>query len=245
VSIEPGAGSADDSYEGLASSVYFNGVVDFENVFEGHLPAAEYPKIPFYFSMGVVYLLLGIGWGVLCWRNRHEILGIQVRPAPSNLLRRQRLTRAQHYVSATIVFIVVEMFALWGYWSYLNASGTQRLSRPLLVLGGFRRWRSVRASDSAPTVSVLNAARNSISFFMLCIVCMGWGVVRPSLGSVMLRVRILAGFHFAFGVLYSIGTVTIPLESAGMFLFFCVMPLAFSLTAFMMWISASDLVAFD
>lgn len=89
------------------------------------------------------------------------------------------------------------------------------------------------------TVSILNAARNSLSFFMLCIVCMGYGIVRPSLGAVMLRVQILAVVHFAFGVLYSIGTVTIPLESAGMFLFFCVMPLAFSLSFFMSWISAS------
>lgn len=32
---------------------------------------------------------------------------------------------------------------------------------------------------------------------------------------------------------YSIGIVAIPLESAGIFIFFCVFPLAFSLTAFM------------
>lgn len=47
---------------------------------------------------------------------------------------------------------------------------------------------------------MLNAARNSISFFMLLIVCMGYGVVRPSLGATMLRVRILALVHFIFGV---------------------------------------------
>ena len=36
---------------------------------------------------------------------------------------------------------------------------------------------------------------------MLLIVCMGYGVVRPSLGSVMIRVRILAVVHFIFGVM--------------------------------------------
>jgi hypothetical protein len=36
---------------------------------------------------------------------------------------------------------------------------------------------------------------------MLLIVCMGYGVVRPSLGSTMLRVRILAIVHFIFGLM--------------------------------------------
>lgn len=36
---------------------------------------------------------------------------------------------------------------------------------------------------------------------------MGYGICRPSLGPVMVRVRILAAVHFVFGVIYSIGTV--------------------------------------
>jgi hypothetical protein len=51
-------------------------------------------------------------------------------------------------------------------------------------------------------VSILNAARNSISFWLLCITCMGYGVVRPSLGPLMNRVRLLALVHFVFGILY-------------------------------------------
>lgn len=50
-------------------------------------------------------------------------------------------------------------------------------------------------------VAVLNSARNALSFFLLCIVCMGYGVVRPSLGSVMTRVKGLAVVHFVFGIL--------------------------------------------
>lgn len=38
---------------------------------------------------------------------------------------------------------------------------------------------------------------------------------------------------------YSLGTVSIPLETAGFFIFFFVFPLAFSLTGFLMWISES------
>jgi hypothetical protein len=89
---------------------------------------------------------------------------------------------------------------------------------------------------------------------------MGYGVVRPSLGPLMNRVRLLALVHFAFGVLYvldfreidrtfaehdsspppllssySLGTVLVPLETAGFFVLLFVFPLAFTLTAFMMW----------
>ena len=48
---------------------------------------------------------------------------------------------------------------------------------------------------------------------------MGYGVVRPSLGSAMIRVQVLGAVHFVFGVVYSIGIVAIPLESSGYFLF--------------------------
>lgn len=70
------------------------------------------------------------------------------------------------------------------YWNYLNTSGHPGVARTLLVL-----------------VAVLNAARNSLSFFMLLITAMGYGVVRPSLGPIMTKIRLLAGVHFVFGVL--------------------------------------------
>lgn len=48
-------------------------------------------------------------------------------------------------------------------------------------------------------ISILNAARNSLSLFLLLIVSMGLSVVTQSLGAVMTRVRILTGLHFVFG----------------------------------------------
>lgn len=98
------------------------------------------------------------------------------------------------------------MLALSGYYRYLNSSGSATLDRVYLTLGESTARRSAPHSAYSPTplvcaVALLNAARNSISFFMLLIVCMGYGVVRPSLGSVMIRVRILAVVHFIFGVM--------------------------------------------
>lgn len=122
VTISTGATpSSDDMDEGTSSNATtttrttYTGVVDFENVFEGHLPASEYPKIWFYGALACAYTLIGLGWAYLCFRHRRDILPIQ------------------HYVSATIIFIVVEMIALSGYYRYLNYSGVSTLVKSCLI----------------------------------------------------------------------------------------------------------------
>ena len=64
-------------------------------------------------------------------------------------------------------------------------------------------------------VAVLNAARNSFSFFLLLIVCMGYGVVKPTLGKTMVYVRWLAVAHFVFGIVYAIASLYIAPDAAG------------------------------
>ncbi len=64
-------------------------------------------------------------------------------------------------------------------------------------------------------VAILNAARNSFSFFLLLIVCMGYGVVKPTLGRTMIYVRWLAIAHFVFGLIYAITSLVITPDSAG------------------------------
>lgn len=64
-------------------------------------------------------------------------------------------------------------------------------------------------------VAVLNAGRNSFSFFLLLIVCLGYGVVKSDLGKTMLLVRGLAAAHFVFGVIYAVASLTITPDSAG------------------------------
>jgi hypothetical protein len=83
---------------------------------------------------------------------------------------------------------------------YTNRNGSNLGSRVLMII-----------------VAILNAGRNSFSFFLLLIVCMGYGVVKPSLGKTMVYVRYLAGAHFVFGLIYSIASLTITPENAGMF----------------------------
>ena len=67
----------------------------------------------------------------------------------------------QNYITFIIWFLVVEMVFTWGFYEYTNKNGTNAISKVLMVI-----------------VSILNAGRNSFSFFLLLIVCMGYGVVK-------------------------------------------------------------------
>jgi len=84
-------------------------------------------------------------------------------------------------------------------------------------------------------VAILNAGRNSFSFFLLLIVCMGYGVVKPTLGKTMIYVRWLAIVHFVFGVVYAVASLLVTPENAGPFVLLIVLPLAGTLTAFYVW----------
>lgn len=84
-------------------------------------------------------------------------------------------------------------------------------------------------------VSVLNAARNSFSFFLLLIVCMGYGVVKPTLGKTMIYVRWLAAAHLVFGIIYAVASLTIQPDDAGPIILLVILPLSATLTAFYIW----------
>ena len=68
------------------------------------------------------------------------------------------------------------------YYRYLNAHGKGTTSTVFLFV-----------------VAILDAGRNSLSFFLLLVVSLGLSVIREDLGSTMRKCQILAGFHFVFG----------------------------------------------
>lgn len=174
-------------------------VAEFRNAY-GELPATQVPKLPFYGGITILYALVAVFWGFLYYQHRYDILPVQ------------------NYITAILVFLVIEMLLTWGFYDYLNRNGANLGSRVLLVI-----------------VAVLNAVRNSFSFFLLLIVCMGYGVVKPSLGRTMIYVRWLAVAHFVFGLVYAIASLVITPDAAGMFLLLIVLPLAGTLTAFYVW----------
>ncbi|KAI0830476.1 lung seven transmembrane receptor-domain-containing protein [Trametes gibbosa] len=132
----------------------------------------------------------------------------------------QDLLPIQFYLSGLLGFLIIEMLANWAYYRYLNAHGEGTPSTVFLIV-----------------VAILDAGRNALSFFLLLVVSLGLSVVKESLGKTMLRCQLLAGAHFVFGVLYAVGIVELELESASAFiLLLFVIPLAFTLSGFLLWI---------
>ncbi|KAH0591001.1 hypothetical protein H2248_001112 [Termitomyces sp. 'cryptogamus'] len=129
----------------------------------------------------------------------------------------------QYYLSGLVGLLLIEMVANWGYYRYLNSHGRGAAATAFLIV-----------------VAILDAARNAMSFFMLLVVSLGLSVVRESLGRTMLKCQILAGAHFIFGILYAVGIVELELEStSALVLLMFVIPLAFTLSGFLLWIMYS------
>ncbi|KAG8778844.1 hypothetical protein FRC12_024773 [Ceratobasidium sp. 428] len=133
---------------------------------------------------------------------------------------RDDLLPLQYYISYLVGFLVIEMVASWAYYRYLNSHDRGAATTLFLAV-----------------VSIMDAGRNALSFFLLLVVSLGLSVVRESLGPIMMRVRLLAGAHFVFGVLYAMGMVELELESASaLLLLMFVIPLSFTLSGFLLWI---------
>lgn len=132
----------------------------------------------------------------------------------------QELLPIQYYLSGLVGLLITEMVANWGYYRYLNAHGRSTASTAFLIV-----------------VAILDAGRNSMSFFMLLVVSLGLNVVCESLGRTMLKCQALAVAHFIFGILYAIGIVELELEStSALILLLFIIPLAFTLSGFLLWI---------
>ncbi|CCM04443.1 uncharacterized protein FIBRA_06623 [Fibroporia radiculosa] len=132
----------------------------------------------------------------------------------------QDLLPIQYYLSSLLGFLIIEMVANWAYYRYLNAHGRGAPSTVFLIV-----------------VAILDAGRNALSFFLLLVVSLGLSVVRESLGKTMLRCQALAVAHFLFGVLYAVGIVELELQStSALVLLLFVIPLAFTLSGFLLWI---------
>ncbi|KAL0576801.1 hypothetical protein V5O48_005171 [Marasmius crinis-equi] len=197
----------------------YTGTVLFRNKFDGKLPATDYPKVNFYFAMFLVYATIAAAWGWLCYKHVQDILPLQ------------------YYLSGLVGLLVIEMVANWGM--RFNHMTTPKTQRRLI---GYYRYLNAHGRGTASTVflivvAILDAGRNSMSFFMLLVVCLGLSVVRESLERTMLKCQALAGAHFIFGILYAIGIVELELEStSGLVLLLFVIPLAFTLSGFLLWI---------
>lgn len=131
---------------------------------------------------------------------------------------KREILPVQNYITVLIGFLSAEMIVIWGYYDYVNLHGYNLGSTVYMVF-----------------VSLLNAFRNSFSFFMILIVSMGYSVVRPNLGPAMIRARILAIAHFVFGVIYSITSMAVSAETASPWVLVVILPLSLTMTILYLW----------
>ena len=163
----------------------------------------------------LVYMILCAVWLYLCYVHKDQIVTVQ------------------HFITGTIVFLMIEMACEWASYHYFNQHSIdymffRSVDGQASVTGMARFWLTL--------TNVLGAARDSLSFFLLLIVSMGYGVVRPTIGPVIYKVYLLTVLHFVFGVMYSVGVILVLLDITSGWVAFFIFPLAFTLTAFYMWI---------
>lgn len=195
-----------------ASEDEYTAVVEFRNAY-GELQATQIPKLPFYGGITILYALVAVYWGFLYYQHRNDIRESLFRPSESLWLTfcsgRAKLHH-RHFdfprsrdapdlgVLRSVSLVRTLLISLLTFTDYQNRHGSSLGSKIFLTF-----------------VGILNAARNSFSFFLLLIVCMGYGVVKPTLGRTMIYVRWLAAAHFLFGLVYSVTSLAITPETAG------------------------------
>ncbi|ORZ32098.1 lung seven transmembrane receptor-domain-containing protein, partial [Catenaria anguillulae PL171] len=121
----------------------------------------------------------------------------------------------QKYIAGVIAFVTLE--TAFNYWYYASWNATGDQSWPLLLLS-----------------ALLNSTRNSASLFILLIVALGYGVVKPSLGDDMRKCQALALVHMFFGAVYT-GITLKQSEHKSAAILLVIVPLAVTLTVFYVW----------
>ena len=135
---------------------------------------------------------------------------------------RSNILPVQNYITAICGFLVIEMIVIWGYYTCLNRNGNNAGTKAYLAI-----------------LSIFNSFRNAFTFFLLLIVCLGYGVVKPSLGDLMWKCRALAGLHFVFAAIYTVFSYILPPDSASPWVLLVILPLSLTMTAFYIWILSS------
>lgn len=78
----------------------YEAVVEFRNAY-GELSAAQIAKLPFYGAMTIAYVVMAAFWGFFYWQHRHDILAVQ------------------NYITAIVIFLIVEMLMTWLFYGKL------------------------------------------------------------------------------------------------------------------------------
>ncbi|KAJ2162745.1 hypothetical protein GGF46_000470 [Coemansia sp. RSA 552] len=122
----------------------------------------------------------------------------------------------QNQLLGLVCLLAVDMGMNFGFWKHYNSTGAPGMAYSVITL-------------------IIDSGRNSLSFFLLLVVALGWGIVRPSLGKTMIRCVLLAIVHFFAGCLYGAGLLFRDPQEVGPLSLIYVIPLSASLALFYIW----------
>lgn len=136
---------------------------------------------------------------------------------------RKSVLPLQTLITAFCAFLVVEMIIIWGYYDFVNTNGGHTAGSTVYLI----------------FLAILTSLRNAVTFFLLLIVCLGYGVVKPTLGDQMKKCGALAALHFVCSMLYTITTTLAPHDKASTWLLIAMLPLLGTTSAFFFLILSS------
>lgn len=95
----------------------FEAVAEFRNAY-GELPATQIPKLPFYGGITILYALVAVFWGFLYYQHRSDIRTLHCSGVPNLCASLANVTTVpvQNYITAILIFLVVEMLMTWGFY---------------------------------------------------------------------------------------------------------------------------------
>ncbi|EGV65851.1 Membrane protein ptm1 [Yamadazyma tenuis] len=138
----------------------------------GQLSASEIPKLPAY---GILTLLYAIAIGLFGFQFFKKRKANQILPL-------------QRYLLAMLGLLTFDTLVVWSYYDLLNRSKNPSSGFVIFYMA---------------FLSILNSLKLTFSFFLLLCIALGYGVVVVKLDKkIMLKCKILAGFHFVASLLY-------------------------------------------
>lgn len=125
----------------------------------GYLSAADWPLLPFYGCMCIVYVFLGLIW-----------LGV-------SFAQWRDLLRIQFWIGGVILLGMMEKAMFYAEYQNINSGG---LPKQGMVL--FAEW--------------VSCAKRTLARMLVIIVSLGFGIVKPRLGSMLHRVVGMGSMYF-------------------------------------------------
>ncbi|KAL0267330.1 UNVERIFIED_CONTAM: hypothetical protein PYX00_009627 [Menopon gallinae] len=165
----------------------------------GYLSAADWPLLPFYGAMCLVYAIFGLAWLIVSFCQWRDLL------------------RIQFWIGAVILLGMLEKATFYAEYQTINSTGVS--VKPVVLLA---EW--------------VSCGKRTLARMLVIIVSLGFGIVKPRLGSMLHRLVGTGAIYFILAVVESYIRVMHPENDPSNQLFIASIPLALLDSIICWWI---------